>query len=500
MKILNCIKNVLEYSLHNNNIRSSYKTWLLLFAAGLDDEDILVKCILKWPNSLSSAVRYLNSYLEIFNNESSNIIKSLHPIFNKSTSKSVITLHVCGHERVGKSQTVQSLKRTFSSNYFTKPWNSEQNADIDLGDDGRTIGMESHSKIKFNYHDQYYQIVINDYGGQEAFHVNHSRFLSIKNSIYIIVLPLYDKKTNDIVDINTIIKMFKYWIGLILSLVTNPDVLIILNFVKLSEAKYKNYSHHILQQLSPIILSYSNDVHFLSSTPIALDSIYPREVCDDMWPLLKESIHNLKVKSGTIIPLIGEFLKYKKYQKWPFLMETDELENKIEIFLLQSSMKSHISYITNPKILKCACRMMINMLISKRDVVTLRLSGKDVCLVDVTCFASEVLGAIFNPVGQDENLRNKRLTIDCCLTNDIIHNRINNLSTITKDVNIVALLCQMGLCIPVSIDNVSNRYISSVIDESETSSMYCFPAFASKLMELHDGTPIKGIECHKFYA
>ena len=58
----------------------------------------------------------------------------------------------------------------------------------------------------------------------------------------------------------------------------------------------------------------------------------------------------------------------------------------------------------------------------------------------------------------------------------------------------------MGLCIPVSIDNVSNRYISSVssIDESETSSMYCFPAFASKLMELHDGTPIKGTECHYY--
>jgi hypothetical protein len=28
--------------------------------------------------------------------------------------------------------------------------------------------------------------------------------------------------------------------------------------------------------------------------------------------------------------------------------------------------------------------------------------------------------------------------------------------------------------------------------------MYCFPAFASKLMELNDGTPIKGTECHHY--
>ena len=286
------IRKVLEISLQDDSIWSSYRTWLLLFAAVLDDEDILVECILKWPNSLSSAVRNMNSYSQMFNNESSNIIKSLYPIFNNSTSKSVMTLHICGHECVGKSQTVQSLKRTFDCNYLTKPWNSEQNADIDLGDKGRTIGMESHSTINFKYLDQSYQIIINDYGGQEAFRVNHSKFLSIENSIYLIVLPLYDKRTNDKVDIDTIIKMFKYWIGLFLSLVKNPDVLIILNFVKLSEAKCKDYSKYVLLELSSIISSYSDVVHFLSDTPIALDSIYPREVCDDLWSVLKDSIRD----------------------------------------------------------------------------------------------------------------------------------------------------------------------------------------------------------------
>ena len=557
-KILKCIKNVLEYSLQDDSLRSSYRTWLLLFAAVLDDEDILVECILKWSNSVSSAARKMNSDLQMFKNKSSSIIKSLHPIFNNSTSKSIMTLHVCGHECVGKSQTVQSLKRTFDCNYFTKPRNSERNADIDLGDKGRTIGMESHSTMNFNYHDQCYQIIINDYGGKEAFRVNHSKFLSIENSIYIIVLPLYDKRTNDKVDIDTIIKMFKYWIGLFLSLVKNPNVLIILNFVKLSEAKCKDYSNYAMLELRSIFSTYSDVVHFLSYAPIALDSIYPRKVCHEMWSVLKDSIHDLKVQSNTIIPLIEEFLKYKKNQKWPFIMEIVDFQNKILHFILQSSMKSHLGKITNPKIIKFACGMMINMLVSKRDVVKLRLSGKDVYVVDVTCFASEVLGAIFNPLtiklgmdeilnplttklgmdeilnpltakleicdevfnplitklGIDERLNplttklrmdgnllhNKRLTVDCCMTKDIIHNRIKNLSTINNDINIAALLCQMGLCIPVSIDYVSNRCISSVgsINESETSSMYCFPAFASKLMELNDGTPIKGTECHNF--
>ena len=487
------IKKVLEISIQDDSIWSSFRDWLILFAAILDDEEILLQCILKWPNSLNSAVRNMNSYSQMFNNESSNIVKSLQPIFNNSTSKSVMTLHVCGHECVGKSQTVQSLKRTFDCDYFTKPWIGEQNADIDLGEVGRTIGMESHSRLNLNFRDQNYQIIINDYGGQEAFHVNHSTFLSIENSIYIIVLPLYDKRTNDKVDINTIIKMFKYWIGLILSLVKYPDVIIIVNFVKLSEAKYKDYSKNILLELSPIITSYIKDVHFLSDAPIALDSIFPRDVCDDLWSVLKDSIHNLNLQSCTIIPLIDDFLKYKVKQKWPYIIETIELENKIEYFILQSSMKSHVSKITNPKIIKCACGMMINMLISKRDVVKLILGGKQFCVVDVTCFASEVLGALFNPLIDKNDFHNKRLTVDCCFTNDAIHNRIKNLSTINNNVNIAALLCQMGLCIPVRIDDVSKRYISSIgnTDEYEIS-MYCFPAFASKLMELNDGTPLKG--------
>jgi len=473
---------------------SIWRTWWLLFAALLDDENFLVECILKWPNSLSSAVRNINSSPQVFNNESSKIINSLHPIFNKSSSKSVMTLHVCGHECVGKSQTVKSLMQTFDCNYFTKPWFSKQNSDIDL-ENGRTIGMECHSRINFYYNDQYYQIIINDYGGQEAFRVNHSKFLSVENSIYIIVLPLYDKRTRDKVDIDTIINMFKYWLGLILSLVKNPNVLILLNFVKLSGVEFKD---NVLDELSPIILSYSNDVNFLSDTPIALDAIYPREICDDLWTVVKDSVHNLKIQSTTRIPLVDEFLKYKSKLKWSYIIENDDLENKISDFFVQSSMKSHFNKISSPSIKKCACRMMINMLMSKRDVVKLRLSGKDVCVVDVTCFASEVLGALFNPLtpklGFDEHLHGKRLTVDYCLTNEIIHSRIKNLSFNIRGVNIADLLCQMGLCVPVSID-VSNGYISSIdsIDGVEAS-MYCFPAFASKLMKENDATPITGIE------
>jgi len=111
------------------------------------------------------------------------------------------------------------------------------------------------------------------------------------------------------------------------------------------------------------------------------------------------------------------------------------------------------------------------------------------------------LNPLTSKLGLDANrLHNERSTADCCLTNANIHNRIKTLSTIINGMDIAALLCQMGLCIPVSIDDVSDRYISSVcrIDESETSSMYCFPAFASKLMELRDGTPIKGTECHHY--
>ena len=478
---------------------------LLLFSCLLDKVDKVMKCILKWPGNLTSAIKKINKYphfQEACHNDSTSMLTSLSPIFNNYSSKSVLTLHICGNECVGKSQTVKSLINTFSSSFLFKPSTTNENMEIPL-DTGRTIGMETHDPLSFIEDNRTFEIRINDYGGQEAFHTNHTSFLKIKESIYIIVLPLYDIRNAIISDVETIIRMFQHWIGWIITLYENnsPHILIILNFFKLSEQNITGYSENVIEVLRPIIYSFKDQVNFISKEPIVLDSTYPRQIYDQLWPLLRESISTISLQSNTSIPLLNDFLVYKKEKKWPYIIHSEAMTEKIKEFLLQSKVKSHLLKVTeiNPKVLQYACLMLIDMLISNKYVLTLQLSIQEVFIVDVNTFTSKVLGSLFNPFNSklavDADLRGNQLLKDYCLSNDTIQSRIEDLvsSGDVQNINLSHLLCEMGLCIPVTIntDNDKLGYISAVGLSSEAqSTQYCFPAFASTPM--NGWIPMKG--------
>lgn len=184
---------------------------------------------------------------------------------------------------------------------------------------------------------------------------------------------------------------------------------------------------------------------------------------------------------------------YKKREKWPYIIHSEAMIEKIKEFLLQSKVKSHLLKVKeiNPKVLQYACLMLIDMLISNKDVLTLQLSTQEVFIVDVNTFTSKVLGSLFNPFNSklavDADLRGNQLLKDYCLSNDNIQSRIEDLvsSGDVQNIDLSHLLCEMGLCIPVTIDTDKDKlgYISAVGLSSEAQSIkYCFPAFASTPM------------------
>lgn len=76
--------------------------------------------------------------------------------------------------------------------------------------------------------------VIYDYGGQEEFLINHAKFLSVENSIYVLVVPLYDISLTDPDDETTltytrrsddeIVKRYEYWLKFVYSVVINHRI------------------------------------------------------------------------------------------------------------------------------------------------------------------------------------------------------------------------------------------------------------------------------------
>ena len=106
-----------------------------------------------------------------------------------------------------------------------------------INDDKGTIGLEINDKsIKLNNNN--ILIKLHDYGGQLDYQVNHSNYLGISNSIYIIIIPLWDMNPNSInynskITESQIKLKYEHWVKFICSISKSecPIIITIINFI-----------------------------------------------------------------------------------------------------------------------------------------------------------------------------------------------------------------------------------------------------------------------------
>jgi hypothetical protein len=152
--------------------------------------------------------------------------KFLFELMKPSSSAKLLNLHLCGDGAVGKTTLRRSLEKAMGRGMrdaFTSLFTSEEPVVVKRPDD-MTIGLEM---SEVNYAG--YRIVVHDYGGQRHFHVNHSRFLNAENSIFVIVLSVWDfeqerlaKKAKDYdaskghsINEDEIMRQYDYWLRFI---------------------------------------------------------------------------------------------------------------------------------------------------------------------------------------------------------------------------------------------------------------------------------------------
>ena len=112
---------------------------------------------------------------------------------------SLVNLHISGNQLAGKSMLVQWLQEILQARVsgLKKMWSyviPNRKALIDIKD--RTLGLKIHSVFR-KIGDRKIEYVIHDYGGQAEFRMNHANFLHVGTSLYVIVLPLVEKKEDD---------------------------------------------------------------------------------------------------------------------------------------------------------------------------------------------------------------------------------------------------------------------------------------------------------------
>lgn len=276
--------------------------------------------------------------------------------FDKKLSS--VNIHFCGHGCSGKSTLALALKESLVhqshwgmamssfASFIREGQKSQTVSDIDILT-GRTIGLECSS---FTHPTRDVCFNLFDYGGQQQFHVNHSNFLSMPESLHIIVVALWDFDKNDCMSDEEIITRYSYWLKYINSVSSNEhaDVITLINFKNKADTKYPGTSDRIKQML--LKLQRDDWERDKKSTrgiafhgePVVLDVQKKIEVWKMVNPLVLTAMAKIKINVAPIPQAMNKVLISKRNGEWPLVAQVETFEKQ---FITDSNIRDIVEAI-----------------------------------------------------------------------------------------------------------------------------------------------------------
>ncbi len=243
-------------------------------------------------------------------------------IFGNRSQAQVLHIHLVGDGKAGKSVAAKWLIELFSSTILDMIDVTNTNKSIKKKStfchtavtSGRTKGVQTTSVSFYrsvsntsksdengdssneSTNGRHYNIMIHDYGGQEEFLSNHANFLSLNNSLYIIVVPLLEiGESMDQVRVRTIteiLERYLFWCRYIFSVVRHTDAFPVVdhNHVRDTGEKQTTNNGHGIPMIT-LINSFQNCCHENES--------YLQHI-NNLIPVLERQLRNEFVLSSQI--------------------------------------------------------------------------------------------------------------------------------------------------------------------------------------------------------
>ena len=154
-------------------------------------------------NALRRNIHVLDVQLSGYSPIIKNVQNILLSAFDSSKQAEVLHVHLVGDGKAGKSVAAKWLIDRIHSSIAKDSKSGEIEYYHTEVNGGRTRGVET-TTLRFKatatsneddgkeIAEKHYVMMIHDYGGQEEFLTNHANFLSVDNSVYLIVVPLLD--------------------------------------------------------------------------------------------------------------------------------------------------------------------------------------------------------------------------------------------------------------------------------------------------------------------
>jgi hypothetical protein len=439
----------------------------------------------------------------------------------------VANVHICGEGYAGKSMTKNALLKSISSSPAIRLFSSEL-PDIAL-EDGRTLGMASTLLETGGVLTKRVRVLIQDYGGQEAFRVNHASYLSAPNSVYLLVVPLWDMRPqqgspSESVDkpmpLNYIVEKYGEWLKFINSVVPESagkvQCITVLNFARRFQALPSNKKTYTVEK-AVIRLKEVQDVfkaspqcrlEFVETLPIPVNSIVPASVQKRVVPELWKAIEALQEAPVPVSPIVQVVVNDLQVPgRWPLFCDECELQTKLQATIrdnlrLDPVLDSDAAVKDN--VISTVAEITQDRLQARGDIIVFstqntpkspgqptgsQKAGQRISINHPNWLSEQVLGDLFKPATFTDGAGVR----DILLT----HDRITAVSlpkgaslTPSQRQLLPKLLQHIGACLPVKYVDGAFRTIDTDADaDNETPPQHYFPAFNITRMDASHAVP-----------
>lgn len=474
-----------------------------------------------WPGSRMGVLRTIIKkareypYIYIHEREVVDAVTLAAKAIHGTIKLNVINVHLCGEGYAGKTKTKLSLLKTLDVSDLgayllpsTLPTTEEN--------ERRTLGMERAAKDCKSADGAPVRVLIHDYGGQVEFRANHATHLRVPNSVYVVVVPMWDLRPgpthNSRMDRKFMLDNYKNWLKYIYTIASGsvegtaqqansgvPHIITVVNFASFSKSRPHELGS-VLRDLTAIQTKFNEGRHRLNfvGSPISLDSVVPEAVRTKLVPKIKEMAQHFYGSGVAVAPCLATVLADMEIpDKWPMFSTLGRLQELIYDALEPEYINKIRVADVRHKVLDTIVAVTQSMLESRRDILILSLHGQVKTAINNPNWLTEkLLGNLFDPAqrtyitkpmsaraGDDETH-----LLDIAKINAYVSDQLDQQSQqiLQSDRQLIPRLLQhIGVCIPVVVEN---KFLISVAEDCNNSSVqHWFPAFSI--------TPMSEQEC-----
>jgi hypothetical protein len=526
----------------------SYKA---MIAALINETDVALTCLRRWPDMAGEVLRQCSAaahpmqrhgflYQRLRDHTANNgllvdviaihAVKAVTSAVQARSALTVAHVHLCGEGCAGKSMTKQALFQSFNSSPVIRVFSSKLD-DISL-QEGRTLGMNSSPLNTGGWIRKRVCVLIQDYGGQEAFRVNHASYLAAPNSVYVIVVPLWDMRPREDkpaervgrpMQLKYIVDRYRDWLKFINSVVPEAgrkvQCITLLNFARQFNGFPEHKKTFTLKQaiieLEKVQRMFRASprcrLDFTEAPPIPVNSNIAASVHKHVVPEVRKAIEALEETPVAMSPVLQAVLDDMAVKgNWPLCCEESFLQEKLQTVVrakVAFSVDVENDQTVKDKVVCSIAEIIQDRLQSRGDIIifSVQRHGKDsndatgsekavrrISINHPNWLSEQVLGDLFKP---DAFHGGAAAVRDILLTHDRIANVPLPDGTVLTDAQrqlLPKLLQHIGACLPVTCENGEFRTIDTDTDAGHADPpRHYFPAFNVTRMDATHAVPLK---------